>query len=178
MKDLKIFEKTFRVNDEGMGCLNDLYQIGGNGEKQKEPNRFLNRKSTKEFILTLESRERKSSVKIFERGFEKGAWAHPIICYKYAGSMNAEFEVNVYKVFHDYLKGKKEEKTTIEDLCFQALEELNRCVKKGSFHGRGLAHHKREKEQAMEKADYVLKRSQPDMFDALEAMASVDQPVD
>ena len=87
---------SIAVKADGMYCLNDLHKaamaLGKATESQKQSN-FI--KSQADFVAAVDATG-VSSVKTIKGGGKQGTWAIEIVAMKYAGWIDASFEVQVY----------------------------------------------------------------------------------
>ncbi|HDN9018218.1 TPA: KilA-N domain-containing protein [Aeromonas salmonicida] len=89
---------SIAVKDDGMYCLNDLHKAAmalGKATESQRPGNFLQNQA--EFIKAIEADARfQASVKSIKGGVKQGTWAIEIVAMKYAGWIDASFEVQVY----------------------------------------------------------------------------------
>lgn len=154
MKDLEMFDNRIRVDEDKFICLNDLHRASG-GDPKKRPTDFLRNKNTKSFITALNSKVEISTIKIIRGGENSGTWGHKLVCYKYAGFIDADFEVGVYTILDKYFSGELTPKNFNDRLQDWARRALS-CDNKGSFHGRGLAMHKRDKNEIHNEGEKLM----------------------
>ena len=89
---------SIAVKADGMYCLNDLHKAAmalGKATESQRPSNFL--KHQVEFIKAIEADATfLASVKSIKGGVKQGTWAIEIVAMKYAGWIDASFEVQVY----------------------------------------------------------------------------------
>lgn len=94
---LVIESHSIAVNADGMYCLNDLHKAAmalGEATDSQAPNKFL--RSQSEFISALEAKGQICPLRIVKGGKNPGTWAVELVAMKYAGWIDASFEVQVY----------------------------------------------------------------------------------
>ncbi|MGN5232225.1 KilA-N domain-containing protein [Aeromonas veronii] len=87
---------SIAVKDDGMYCLNDLHKVAmalGKATESQKPSNFI--KSQAGFIAACDATG-VASTKSIKGGPKKGTWAIEIVAMKYAGWIDASFEVQVY----------------------------------------------------------------------------------
>ena len=161
MKDLILFDKKIRVDDSGFISLNDLHKASGSDPK-KRPTDFLRNKNTKSFIDALNLRVEISTLRIINGGRNSGTWAHKLVCYKYAGFIDPDFEVGVYTVLDKYFSG--ELVTEPFNVLQEHMRKMLASEDKGSFHGKGLSQRKKEKHRLHEEGEKLLNINQTKLF--------------
>jgi hypothetical protein len=118
MKELTLFNTPVRINDDGMICLTDIWQVAknryDNGDSRFlsgrdiesiRPSRFLKNTEVKLFINELAKWEPESHLKS-SRGHGGGTYGSRFVAYKYAAYIDPAFEVGVYKVVDKYFSGE------------------------------------------------------------------------
>lgn len=87
---------SIAVKADGMYCLNDLHKAAmalGKATESQKPSNFI--KSQADFVAAVDATG-VSSVKSIKGGVKQGTWAIEIVAMKYAGWIDASFEVQVY----------------------------------------------------------------------------------
>ncbi|MFM5175891.1 KilA-N domain-containing protein [Aeromonas caviae] len=87
---------SIAVKADGMYCLNDLHKAAmalGKATESQKPSNFI--KSQADFVAAVDATG-VSSVKTIKGGVKQGTWAIEIVAMKYAGWIDASFEVQVY----------------------------------------------------------------------------------
>lgn len=93
-------------------CLNDLHKASG-GNPIHAPAQFLRNKSVVDFISALTDMQICTSpVNAIRGGIEQGTYVCEELVYKYAGWINAEFDVKVHSIFKSFVNGKFNHKST------------------------------------------------------------------
>lgn len=104
---------SIAVKDDGMYCLNDLHKAAmalGKATAHQNPAQFLRNAEVAAFIAAMESenagvaafksiKEAKGQIctlRIIKGGKHPGTWAVELVAMKYAGWIDASFEVQVY----------------------------------------------------------------------------------
>ncbi|MGV2810859.1 KilA-N domain-containing protein [Enterobacter cancerogenus] len=118
MKELKLFDYPVRVNDEGMICLTDMWQIaklraeagddnflGGRDINSIRPSQFARLDSTKLFIKELSKCDLSTHLKTV-RGKHGGTFGSRYVAYEFAGHIDPAFKVGVYTVVDKFLSGE------------------------------------------------------------------------
>lgn len=118
MKELKLFNYPVRVNDEGMICLTDMWQIaklraesgddkflGGRDIDSIRPSQFARLESTKLFISELSKCDLNTHLKTV-RGKHGGTFGSRYVAYEFAGHIDPAFKVGVYTVVDKFLSGE------------------------------------------------------------------------
>lgn len=135
MSKLIIADNEIDINKDGMYCLNDLHKaamaIGAATESQK-PSNFI--KSQADFVAAVDATG-VSSVKPIKGGVKQGTWAIEIVAMKYAGWIDASFEVQVYAAAQALrhgdiekaveLSGSKAARKSLDDMRHAKAIELN-----------------------------------------------------
>ena len=159
MKNIELSGKTIRLDENGLICLTDIWKASGGQQKNKPATKFLNNESTKRFIDSLNLKVGYPTLRIIHGGKNAGTWADKLICYKYAGFIDADFEVGVYTILDKYFSGELKPENFNDRLQDWAARELA-CDKKGSFHGRELALHRNRKNQLHDEGEKLLSEIQ------------------
>lgn len=87
---------SIAVKADGMYCLNDLHKAAmalGKATESQKPSNFI--KSQADFVAAVDATG-VASVKSIKGGVKQGTWAIEIVAMKYAGWIDASFEVQVY----------------------------------------------------------------------------------
>lgn len=118
MKELTLFNTPVRIDEDGMICLTDIWQIAksrsdegdsqflcGRDIESIRPSRFLKNAEVKMFINELAKWEPESHLKS-ARGNGGGTYGSRFVAYKYAAYIDPAFEVGVYKVVDKYFSGE------------------------------------------------------------------------
>ena len=92
---------------------------------------------------------------------------HRFLAYEYAGWIDVDFKIGTLNVLDNYFSGNLKIGGNEKNL-FMLILKMDSSTQKGSFHGRGLAERKREKQELHEKVELLRKNMQPDMFQILE----------
>lgn len=93
---LVIESHSIAVKADGMYCLNDLHKAAmalGKATESQKPSNFI--KSQADFVAAVDATG-VASVKSIKGGVKQGTWAIEIVAMKYAGWIDASFEVQVY----------------------------------------------------------------------------------
>ena len=154
MRDLELSGQVIRVDDEGFVCLTDLWKASGADPKNK-PAEFLRNENTKRFIESLNVKVGYPTLRIVRGGKNSGSWSDKLICYKYAGFIDSDFEVGVYSILDKFFSGELTSESFNDRLQDWARRALL-CENKGSFHGRGLSIHKKKKNQIHEEGEKLM----------------------
>lgn len=97
MKSMMIVDQKIRIDENGVYCLNDLHKAAmaaGKATESQAPSKFL--RSQAEFISALEVKGQICPLRIVKGGRNSGSWAIEIVAMKYAGWIDASYEVQVY----------------------------------------------------------------------------------
>lgn len=118
MKELTLFNTPVRINNDGMICLTDIWQIAknrvdsgdskflsGRDIESIRPSRFIKNAEVKLFINELSKWDSGSHLKA-ARGNGGGTYGSRFVAYKYAAYIDPAFEVGVYKVVDKYFSGE------------------------------------------------------------------------
>lgn len=118
MKELKLFNHPVRVNDEGLICLTDMWQIAklraesgddkflaGRDINSIRPSQFARLDSTKLFINELSKCDLNTHLKTI-RGKHGGTFGSRYVAYEFAGHIDPAFNVGVYTVVDKFLSGE------------------------------------------------------------------------
>ncbi|MCQ4052371.1 KilA-N domain-containing protein [Aeromonas sp. SG16] len=88
---------SIAVNADGMYCLNDLHKAAmalGKATENQSPSKFLRYQA--DFIKAVEGKGLISPLRIVKGGKNPGTWAVELVAMKYAGWIDASYEVQVY----------------------------------------------------------------------------------
>lgn len=118
MKELKLFDQPVRVNDEGMICLTDMWQIAklraesgddnflsGRDINSIRPSQFSRLESTRIFIKELSKCDLNTHLRTV-RGKHGGTFGSRYVAYEFAGHIDPAFKVGVYTVVDKFLSGE------------------------------------------------------------------------
>lgn len=137
MSKLIIADNEIDINKDGLYCLNDLHKAAmalGKATESQRPSNFL--KHQVEFIKAIEADATfLASVKSIKGGVKQGTWAIEIVAMKYAGWIDASFEVQVYAAAQALrhgdiekaveLSGSKAARKSLDDMRHAKAIELN-----------------------------------------------------
>ena len=157
MRNIELFEKKVRVDDDGYICIKSMW-IASGGEAKNKPGNFLRSESTKKYIASLLSVSQIRAENIVYVGNQKEFWIHKRLAYKYASWISPDFEVKTYSVLDRYFSGplKKECQHELQDYVRRVLKQDD----KGSFHGSGLSRHQWEKKKLHDEGETLLDKYQ------------------
>ena len=142
MKNLMLCDQTVRVDDDGFVSLTDMWKASGEANRSR-PKYFLKNEQTESFLLALHTKGGIPPLKKIRGGKTPGTWAHKLVAYKYAGWIDPEFEVGVYKVLDAYFSGEMIHKDGWKALHDYVIDErFSKAM--GSYHGKGLSNRRRE----------------------------------
>ena len=166
MRKVKLNGHDVRVDDNGFINANDLHRASGNLKKYK-PVLFLRLDSTKELINRLNSKVQICTLTTTHGGATPGTWMHRFLAYEYAGWIDVDFKIGTLNVLDSYFSGNLKIANN-EEMYFMLLVQINKSENMGTFHGKGLAKRKQEKQKLHEKVQAVIDEMQPDMFKGIE----------
>lgn len=135
MSKLIIADNEIDINKDGLYCLNDLHKaamaIGVATESQRPGNFVLSQAA---FISAVDANGI-ASIKAVKGGKTQGTWAIEIVAMKYAGWIDASFEVQVYAAAQALrhgdiekaveLSGSKAARKSLDDMRHAKAIELN-----------------------------------------------------
>ena len=101
MKEVRLCDKTVRVDDNGMICLTDMWKASGQSD-ENQPSYFLRNSKTKAYIQALEAKLQNCSLRKTRGGNTAGTWAHKYIAYDYAGWIDPKFKIGTYTVLDKF----------------------------------------------------------------------------
>ena len=154
MKDLELFDNRIRIDDDAFINITDMWRASG-GDNKNRPKYFLENEQTKAFIDELESKGGIPPFRIVRGGKKAGTWVHKLVAYKYASWISPAFEIATYEVLDKFFSGELKPKDYNDRLQDWARRSLA-CNNKGSFHGRGLALHKKVKNNIHEEGEKLM----------------------
>lgn len=135
MSKLIIADNEIDINKDGLYCLNDMHKaamaIGVATESQRPGNFVLSQAA---FISAVDANGI-ASIKAVKGGKTQGTWAIEIVAMKYAGWIDASFEVQVYAAAQALrhgdiekaveLSGSKAARKSLDDMRHAKAIELN-----------------------------------------------------
>lgn len=117
MTALSIVGVKVRQDSEGRFSLNDLHKAAmanGKATKSQRPGAFLQSDSVKSFIGALDSDATIiASLNTVKGGKGQGTYGSELLAIRYAGWIDPEFEITVYKTFQAVAKGEIEKAKAI-----------------------------------------------------------------
>ena len=159
MKEFLLNGKPVRVDDDGFISLTDMWKASGSNPRHK-PTLFTSNSTTIHFMDALILKVGIPTFRI-TKGRYGGTWGHKLVAYKFAGWIDPVFEVGVYTILDKFFSGNLIESRTQEMMTL--LEDEERSINKGSFHGRGLNKRKTERDAINTRRKALLKAIQPDL---------------
>lgn len=102
---LKIKGVTVRQNESGLYSLNDLHKASQKG-RSKDPNEFLQLKSTSEYINLLNTEIPVELILTTKGGRHGGTWVHKDLVYDYAMWCSPTFKRSVIQAFDALTEGR------------------------------------------------------------------------
>ena len=163
MKNLTLFDKRVRVDDDNYFNINDMWKSSG-GDSKNQPQKFLINKSTKDFTETLLLNTGIPVLKTVVDGKDSGTWIHKLVAYKYASWISPAFEIATYEVLDKYFNGELKSSASIQEQMSDWIRRELACQNKGSFYGRGLALHKKDKQDIHDEGEELLNKIQIKLF--------------
>ena len=111
---ITIIDTAIRQDAHGRYSLNDLHRAamaaagrsGNPNDDHQRPSMFLRTEGVQAFVSELDAQLCASSVATIRgRGKDQGTYAAELVVYRYAAWISPAFEVKVYSVFRDWVRG-------------------------------------------------------------------------
>lgn len=137
MSKLIIADNEIDINKDGLYCLNDLHKAAmalGKATESQRPGAFFDVETNREFARVVSEN---AGIPAFKstKGRNGGTWAVELVAMKYAGWIDASFEVQVYAAAQALrhgdiekaveLSGSKAARKSLDDMRHAKAIELN-----------------------------------------------------
>lgn len=129
MKSMTIVDQKIRIDENGMYCLNDLHKAAmamGKATEHQSPAKFLRNAEVMAFVAAVELESQICPTKTVKGRGKTGTWAIELVAMKYAGWLEAGYEVQVYAATQSLrhgdiekaveLSGSKAAKSALDDM--------------------------------------------------------------
>jgi hypothetical protein len=156
MKELTLFNTPVRIDDDGMVCLTDMWQIAkeraesgddkflsGRDINNLRPYKFSRLESTQLFIKELSKWDLKTHLKTV-RGKHGGTFGSRYVAYEFAGHIDPAFKVGVYTVLDKFFSGElislasfMADANMIDHVIKEEMTEISHCARQMNHWGVG-----------------------------------------